>query len=98
MEHRPPAHEGLFGNSLALPHTVPHTDFCKNIVGFCRVCLQLPADVSHVYPEDLVVVIICVRPPDVVYNVIISEDAAAVFGQQGDQLVFDLGQMDLLTF
>lgn len=82
---------------LAFPHPISHADLREDISRLSRIGLQLPADVGHIYPQDLVVVIVRVGAPDVVDDVVIGEDAAAVFGQQGDQLVLDLGEVDLLV-
>ena len=51
---------------------------------------------GHVYPQNLVVTI-RKRPPYFGNNTLIGHDLAGILGQQGNQLIFDLGQMDILS-
>ena len=49
----------------------------------------------HIDAKDLIIAV-CVRPPDVAYNVVIGQDLTRIFRKQGNQLILDLGQMDLM--
>ena len=81
----------------AFLHPVSDPDLRVNVVGFCRILLQLPADIGHVDPQDLIIRV-RVGPPDLLQDKIIGQHLAGISGKQGHQLVLDLGQMDILAF
>ena len=75
---------------LFLAHPVAHPDFRKYVLGFSGIFLQLPSDMGHVYPQNLVVAV-CKWAPYFGNNTFIGHDLAGVLGQQGNQFIFNLG-------
>ena len=56
---------------------------------------QFSADIGHIYPKDLVVGV-HVGAPDGFDQVRIGQYLAGILCQKGQQLIFDLGQMNFL--
>jgi len=82
--------------SVLLRHPVSDSDFRKNIDGLSRIWFQFPADISHIYTENRIIIILQ-GPPYMLNQAIIGQNSAAVFSQQGDNFEFILGQMDFLS-
>ena len=62
-------------------------------MGLSGVLFYLAADVRHVHPQNLVV-LLRVWPPDAPQDRVVGQHPPRVLGQQGEELVLDLGQMD----
>ena len=76
---------------------VAHSPLGQDVIRLRRVFFQFSADVGHIYPKDLVV-IICIWSPDLCDNRFIGHDPAGILGKETYQLVFNLGQVDILIF
>ena len=61
-----------------LYHPVANANLSKDIFGLGRVFFNLPADIGHIDPKDLVI-IVHVRPPDGVHDGAIGQDLAGIF-------------------
>lgn len=77
-------------------HPIADADFGEDILGLCGILFDFAADVSHIHTQNLVVAV-HVRPPDGTHNLVVGEDFAGVLGQKCEELVFDLGQVNLFT-
>ena len=85
-----------FGTLVAiLKHPVANTQLCKNILRFARVFFDLTANIRHIDAQNPVV-IISIRPPDLVNQCVIGHNLAGILGQQRNNLVLHPGQMDFL--
>ena len=80
------------GALLGFRHAVADADLCKDMLRSGRVLLDFAADVGHIHPQDLVVVI-HIGAPYLFHEIGIGEYLAAVSGKQSEELEFDLCQM-----
>lgn len=89
----------LFGSGSSfffiLRHPVADADFREDVFRLCRIGFKLPADICHIYAEDLIVAV-CVGSPYIGEDGRVCNDLAGVLGQAGDDLVLDGSQVDLL--
>ena len=76
-------------------HPVTYSDFREDVFRLRRIRFKLPADICHIYAEDLIVAV-RVGPPYIGEDGRICNDFAGVLGQAGDDLVLDGSQVDLL--
>ena len=63
---------------LVLTHPIAHTNLCEDILGLGGILFQLPADVRHVDPEDLVI-IVHIGTPDGIHDIAVGQDSAGIF-------------------
>ena len=81
---------------FVLRHPVADADFREDVFRLRRIGFKLPADVCHIYAEDLIVAV-CIGPPYIGEDGRICNDFAGVLGQAGDDLVLDGSQVDLVS-
>lgn len=62
---------------LILTHPITHADLSEDILGLGGILLQLSADVRHVDPEDLII-IVHVGSPDGIHDVTVGQDSAGI--------------------
>ena len=71
----------VFPRLFSLRHAVSDADFGEDVLGLGGVFLNLPPDIRHVHPENLIV-IPGPGPPQLPDNIIISQNLPGEFSQQ----------------
>ena len=64
--------------SPAVGRVLTYTNLSEDILGLCGILLQLSADVRHVDPEDLII-IVHIGTPDGIHDVAVGQDSAGIF-------------------
>ena len=63
---------------LVLTHPIAYADLCEYILLLCLILLQLSADVRHVDPEDLII-IVHIGTPDGIHDIAVGQNSAGIF-------------------
>lgn len=74
-------------------HAITYTDFCEDIFGFCRIFLDLPADICHIDAQDLVIVF-DLGSPQLTDNKIVSKNTACVLSEKRYDFELILSEVD----
>ena len=76
--HTPPAAKERPRPATTERPPAPHADLSEDILGLCGILLQLSADVRHVDPEDLII-IVHIGTPDGIHDIAVCQNSAGIF-------------------